>query len=127
MTPRSATEAGFTLLEVLVALAVFAVLAVASGTAMQHVLNQSQGLQERLFASWVANNHLTQLRLQRNLAPGQRRLTVRFAHQAWIVEERRSLQGTAGLLQIDLRVRLGRGQPPVYQTLAWLEGTHDAQ
>jgi general secretion pathway protein I len=56
---------GFTLVEVLVALAILAVaLAAASRTAIA-MTNSSHGLRERLLASWVAQNRLAELQARR--------------------------------------------------------------
>ncbi|WDY58361.1 type II secretion system minor pseudopilin GspI [Pseudomonas sp. PSKL.D1] len=115
-------ERGFTLLEVLIALAVFAVLATAGGLAMQHVLQQARQLNERLFASWVADNHLAEMKLQSSTGAGQRVVTIRFAEQSWQVKETR--QRSVGWLEVNLQVALSKDGQVLYQTTGWLEIAH---
>jgi general secretion pathway protein I len=62
---------GFTMLEVLVALTIVAVALAASLRAAGSLTINSTELQQRLLASWSADNALAQLRLERIwLAPG---------------------------------------------------------
>ncbi|MDZ3994218.1 type II secretion system minor pseudopilin GspI [Pseudomonas sp. Teo4] len=127
MTPGSTAERGFTLVEVLVALAIFAVLAVAVGTASRHVLLQTQQVRDRLLASWVADNHLTQLLLQPPMSAGQRRLEVDFAQRRWILDEVRKTRKDAGMLEIRLRVALMPEGSVLGETTHWLEVEHVAE
>lgn len=121
MTPGSNAERGFTLLEVLVALSVFAVLAAAVTSASQHVLAQSQGGRDRLFASWIADNHLTELRLQAPSAVGRRTLEVSFDQRSWVVAESRRRLAQAGLVEVDVRVGLAADRQPLQLATGWLE------
>jgi len=57
------TEAGFTLLEVLVALAVLAVGAVSLLTATQTHVSRISDIESRTVARWVADNRLAALRI----------------------------------------------------------------
>lgn len=64
LRPFSRTEAGFTLVEVMVALAIFAL---AGGAVMKTVyehLRSISVLEQVTFATWVANNELTRSSLQ---------------------------------------------------------------
>src|SRR5687767_3505702 len=63
--PMSAERAaGFTLLEVLVALAVLAVALAAGTRALGQAVDLSAGLRDRSIALWVAQNRLAQHRLR---------------------------------------------------------------
>jgi general secretion pathway protein I len=58
------SQRGFSLVEVLVALAVLAIaMGALVGAAARNTSNQSY-LEERIFAHWVAMNHLAEMRLQ---------------------------------------------------------------
>jgi len=57
-------NSGFTLLEVLIALAVFAVTAIALLSQSSQSVSQSVYLEEKAYALWIAENSLTELRLQ---------------------------------------------------------------
>jgi general secretion pathway protein I len=59
-------QRGFSLVEVLVALAVLAIaMGALVGAAARNTSNQSY-LEERVFAHWVAMNHLAEMRLQKD-------------------------------------------------------------
>lgn len=63
---------GFTLLEVLVALAILAIALTAGFRAVGLATSNTEGLRERMFAQWVAENKLTEHRaLNQFLDPGE--------------------------------------------------------
>ena len=55
---------GFTLLEVLIALAIFAITAIALLSQSSQSVSQSVYLEEKAYALWIAENALTELRLK---------------------------------------------------------------
>lgn len=113
------TERGFTLLEVMVALAVFAVLAIAVLSACQFVLNQSDALRERLFAGWLADNQLSELRLQPPPV-GRLRLARRFNGQAWTLVQQVESDREGVFLSVDIEVLRDPDPRRVYRTRSWI-------
>ena len=82
---------GFTLLEMLIAIAIIGVIGAAVSTAVGGVANQTRGLEQRAVASWIASNHLTRMRmLQRrepqSLPEGTKQTRLVFADRQWEVE-----------------------------------------
>ena len=122
MTPTFTSERGFTLLEVLVALAIFAVLAAAVTAASQHVLVQTQGAHDRLFASWIADNRLTELGLNPLPVAGKRAETVVFGQRTWFVRESMHHLVDVGLIEVSITVGLAADRTVLHQATGWLEG-----
>jgi general secretion pathway protein I len=63
MTPQRQPDAGFTLIETLVALAVLAISATTLLAATQAHIARIRGLEVRAAAAWTTENHLTELAL----------------------------------------------------------------
>ena len=79
---------GFTLLEIMVALAVAAVGLGAIAKAMSQNVNVAQQLEDRTLANWVASNRMAELRMQRLFrSGGSQRSGVEFGRRKWTVEE----------------------------------------
>ena len=102
---------GFTLLEVMVALAIFATLATAVLSASLYVVKQSTVAEERLLAAWVADNFLNELRLQPTPPTGSQQRTIYMDRHEWVVHQRLRNGNDPRLLEVDVEVRLaGRDQ-----------------
>ncbi|MBM7060888.1 type II secretion system minor pseudopilin GspI [Pseudomonas sp. UL073] len=75
---------GFTLLEVLVALAIFAVVAASVLAASSRSLQGAARLEDKTLAMWIADNQLTELQLAANPpADGRSEGQVEFAGRRW--------------------------------------------
>jgi general secretion pathway protein I len=100
--PRSR---GFTLLEVLVALAIFAIVAAVVLTAAGRSVNNAGRLEALTLAGWIADNRLTELQLQQP-APsiGREDLELEFGGRQWQTLSEVETSGTPGLLRIRVWV-----------------------
>ena len=84
---------GFTLLEVLVALAIFALVAASVLTATARSLQTASRLEEKTLAMWIADNQLVELQLSKNpVAEGRDQGEVDFAGRRW--QWQREVQAT---------------------------------
>ncbi|MEX0623580.1 type II secretion system minor pseudopilin GspI [Saccharospirillum sp.] len=79
-------ERGFTLIEVMVALAIFAVMAGAVSLANTQNLMSARQIQEQTQARWVNDTVLSQLRMSALPDPGTQTEQVSFNKQSWRVE-----------------------------------------
>ena len=82
---------GFTLLEMLIALAVIAIVGLTLSSAVGNVIGQTHTLEQRLVAHWVAENYLARMRLARMeggepLPMGRAVERVRMSGRSWRVE-----------------------------------------
>ena len=60
---RARKSCGFTLIEVVIAVTIFAVVSIAVFTRASDIVNQSAGLEKRTFATWIAQDRLTRLKV----------------------------------------------------------------
>lgn len=75
---------GFTLLEVLVALAIFAMVAASVLTVTSRSLQTAARLEDKTLAMWIADNRLTELQLaQSPVADGREQGELEFAGRRW--------------------------------------------
>ncbi|WP_417695696.1 type II secretion system minor pseudopilin GspI [Pseudomonas sp.] len=116
---------GFTLLEVMIALAIFATLAAAVLSASQFVLKQSAGLEDRLFGAWLADNQLSELRLQAVTSPGQQRLSRHLDRRDWVLQQRIAPAREGHLLQVEIQVSRGDSATVVHRTTGWIGRRHE--
>lgn len=121
--PHSQRPTGFTLIEVLIALAVIALALVALTRTASSQVNAFEQLRERTLAGWVAANVLTDTRLASTFpAVGRDDGRARLAQRDW--RWTREVQATADtqIRRIDIRVFEGSAQEPS-ATLTGFAGT----
>lgn len=116
---RQTNTRGFTLLEVMIALVIFATLAGAVITASDYALRQKARLQEQMQCAWVADNQLSELRLH-PIQPGHQQLLRRLNGSDWVVEQRITPATDPRLFKVDISVAPAGSDQPVYRTQGWI-------
>ena len=99
---------GFTLLEVLVALAVVAIGLSAAFAAIGQSARSAEQLRVRAFAQWAAADALTALRLGQELPAGQARRQEEISGRLWWVEYRIQPSAAASLHDVEVVVSAER-------------------
>ncbi len=104
-----ARASGFTLLEILIAVAVLAIVAVVVLGRTGDVLDQAGRIEERTLATWVAENALTALRLvppdeNRSLPSGRATEETRLGGRDWRIELEYVDTSVTTFKRVDVRV-----------------------
>lgn len=106
---RPDRQAGFTLIEVMVALAVFVAVALTLDSTMTANLTTSSRFEEKSLASWVASNKLVELQIyQRWPANGRQDDEAEFAGRSWFVQT----EVSDGPFPDTRRIDIGVGPKP---------------
>jgi general secretion pathway protein I len=111
---------GFTLLEIMVALAIFSTLAAAVLSASQYVVKQTAAVEERLFAAWLADNQLNELRLQSGLSLGQQQRVMQMGRRDWLLRQHISVSNDPRLLRVDIDVSLAGREQTLHRASGWI-------
>ncbi len=112
---------GFTLLEVLVALAVLALAVAAVVSEVGGYARESAHLKERTLAQWVAADEVTALRLQGAWpAPGVLQGRSEMAGRAWRWAVRVSRTQDPDVRRLDVEVRPEEAEAPAARLVAYL-------
>ncbi|HEX7718280.1 MAG TPA: type II secretion system minor pseudopilin GspI [Woeseiaceae bacterium] len=95
----------FTLVEVLVALAIAALALSAVAAAVSQMVDASTSMRERTFAAWIAQNQIAELRLA-NVLPEVSETSgdVEFAGREWTWVAAISETGVENLLRVDVSI-----------------------
>jgi general secretion pathway protein I len=120
MRPRSHRAAGFTLVEVLVALVIVAVGMSALLAALSSAADNTNYLRDKTFAQWVALNRVAEVRLQGRMpSKGKESGEVEFAGNRWQWEQEVSELDVPGVVRMDVKVRLA-GASAGQKNKAWM-------
>ncbi len=107
---------GFTLIELLIAMAVFATAGVAvMKTAAEH-MNSISHLEEMTFASYIAENQLNAVFLEKTWPLKNEQKTVEFANRSWLWQQQIQKTADANFSAVLVKVSLAdKPEKVVYQ------------
>lgn len=128
---------GFTLIEVMVALAIIGLSLLAVGAKMGQMVDTANVMRERTYASWIAQNKIAEMRLA-NVIPTVSATSgeVEFAATEWAWRAVVSETGIENLFRVDVSVSyagsadnirtvtgfIGEPVPPGQSNRAWIRG-----
>lgn len=113
---------GFTLLEVMVALAIVALSLTAVTASMSQMINSAQTMRDRTYASWIALNRIAEMRLAAATPDvGASNGEVQYANTDWTWRAVVSETGVDDLYRIDVSVSLA-GSDGIIRTVTGFVG-----
>jgi general secretion pathway protein I len=134
---RSQKNAGFTLLEVMIALVIVGLTLLAMAGKMGSMLNAANTMRDYTYASWIAHNKITEMRLA-NIVPDVSSSSgeVRYAGVDWAWRAVVSETGVENLYRVDVTISfpgtdpimrpvtgfIGEPVPPGQSNRSWSRG-----
>ncbi len=115
-------ERGFTLIEVMVALAIAALALGAVAAAISQMVESATAMEQRTYASWIAQNRIAELRLA-NVVPevSEDSDQLEYAGREWTWNATISETGVENLFRVDVEVSLA-GSDDVIRTVTGFIG-----
>ena len=112
---------GFTLVEVMVALAIIALSLTAIAAKMSRMIDTSNSMRERTYASWIAQNKITELRLA-NVIPEVSTSSgdIDYANQTWRWRAVVSESGIENLFRVDVEVLYADGDAVIRKVTGFI-------
>ena len=109
-TSRGGTSSGFTLIEVMVAMAIAALGLAAVAASVSQMVDAGVAMQQRTYASWIAHNKIAELRLA-NVIPDVSESSgdTTYANREWTWRATVSETGVENLFRVDVQVGLADG------------------
>lgn len=118
---RSPDSRGFTLIEVVVALAILGIGMLAVFKTIGDTVNNVEVLRDRSFAEWIADNRITEVRLTGEMPSVEEKAgEVEFAGRQWHWVTKVSQTQVRGMRRIDVSVR--RDEDPDDSSIVTLSG-----
>ncbi|GGY67116.1 type II secretion system minor pseudopilin GspI [Marinobacter zhanjiangensis] len=114
-------QRGFTLIEVLVALMVFGLIATAASRAGSQYIGSFERVRDLTLASWLASNQMNEVRLQEDFPPvAENSEEVEYAGRRWRVVTTVSDTDESSMRRIEVVIQAyrGRGDPAQIQSLS---------
>ena len=131
---------GFTLIEVMVALAIVSLSLASVAASMGQMIDTANAMRDRTFASWIAQNKITEYRIAGVMPePGEDSGEIDYANTVWEWSAEISETGIENLMKIDVSVSypgaddpirvvtgfVGEPLPPGQSNTAWNPGQSD--
>jgi len=102
---RSRCLAGFTLLEVMVALVIISLALAGVAGSMGQMIDTANTMRDRTYASWIAQNKITEMRLSGALPEvGESSGEEDYANTTWAWSANVSETGIENLMKVDVSV-----------------------
>jgi len=106
-TFNSVNKSGFTLIEVMLAMAVFAIAGVALLGVADNNYRHISHLEEQMFANWVASNQLVEVSLDKTWPPkNNRKGKVEMAGRTWYWQQKVVKTANKELRELTMEIRL---------------------
>jgi general secretion pathway protein I len=118
---RTSRVAGFTLIEVMVALVIVSLALAAVAASMGQMIDTANTMRDRTFASWIAQNKIAELRLAGVIPEvGESSGEVDYANTSWAWTAEIAETGVENLLKVDVTVSYAGSDAPVRQVTGFI-------
>lgn len=109
-TSKTRASRGFTLIEVMVAMAIASLGLAAVAASVSQMVDAGASMQQRSYASWIAQNKIAEMRLA-NVVPDVSESSgdTIFANREWLWRATVSDTGVENLFRVDVMVGLADG------------------
>ncbi len=113
-TSSRGTSSGFTLIEVMVAMAIAALGLAAVAASVSQMVDAGAAMQQRTYASWIAQNKIAEMRLA-NVIPDVSESSgdTIYANREWTWRATVSETGVENLYRVDVQVGLANGDESI--------------
>ena len=114
-------QRGFTLIEIVVALAVAATGLLAVSSALSRNISVVEKLELTSYATWITSNRFAELRMSREFqSSGEQKDTVEFAGRVWQVVHQYYATADPNIARIEISVYHGEDDIPVHTDIGYL-------